>query len=32
MFDRVRGNVLFVSRTTRAVVSLLRNLKALELL
>jgi hypothetical protein len=32
MFARVGGNVTFVSRTTRAVVSLLRNLKALELL
>ncbi len=32
MFGRVTGNVTFISRTTRAVVSLLRNLKALELL
>jgi hypothetical protein len=32
MFARVAGNVTFVSRTIRALVSLLRNLKKLELL
>ncbi len=32
MFARVAGNVTFVSRTTQALVSLLRNLKRLELL
>lgn len=32
MFARVADNVTFVARTTRAVVSLVRNLKALELL
>jgi hypothetical protein len=32
MFARVSGNVTFVSRTTQAVVSLLGNLKKLELL
>jgi hypothetical protein len=32
MFARVAGNVTFVSRTTGAVVSLIRNLRTLELL
>jgi hypothetical protein len=32
LFARVARNITFVSRTTRAVVSLVRNLKALELL